>query len=65
MNIVDDFPSKQAWCVLMPMQNPLLGNRVICKEKTEANESDESKFGTKARDCEASQGELSKTWVKS
>jgi hypothetical protein len=28
-NMVEDFPSRTAWCVLIPMEKPLLGKRVI------------------------------------
>ena len=65
MNMVDDFPSKTAWCVEMPIQNPELGNRVICREKMEAEESEESKWGTKGREREASLGESCKKILKS
>jgi len=63
MNMVDDFPSRTAWWELMPMEKPLFGKKVICKDITEAWESDDSKCGTKERDSEASRGELSKLWL--
>lgn len=32
MNMVAVFPSKTAWCTAKPMENPWLGNSVICRE---------------------------------
>jgi hypothetical protein len=42
-NMVEDFPSRTAWCVVIPMEKPLLGKRVIRIEIIEAKESVDSK----------------------
>jgi len=65
MKRVEDFPSRTAWWVLIPMANPLSGNRVIWRAITEALESEDSKWGTKQRNSDASLGALSEAWSKS
>ncbi|KAI5432266.1 hypothetical protein KIW84_036130 [Lathyrus oleraceus] len=60
-----DFPSKTAWCVVIPMLKPELGKRVIWIEITEAHKCDDSKLGIKERDKEASWGEFPMTCWKS